>query len=316
LCIPFLGLYALLNQIKNNMKKILVFVTLLFSTAITYNCNKKTEEETILTGNSTVMVDESLLPILEEQKQIFEAQYKATINLVPSSEIEIIDALLKDSIQIAVLSQKLSIGDSLRIVKHKKHPKQTQFATDAIVLIINKKTNDSLITIQEITDFLKQSNTTKIKGLVFDNPNSSSVRYLNGLAGIKESRNKNIYSFKTNKEVIKYVSENNGMIGVVGLNWIEQSNPDLENIVVLSVKNPKSNSYIYPSQNSLAEKTYPLARDLYIINSQGYSGLGMGFSSFIAGEVGQRILLKSGLLPFKIPGRNIIIRNKLEKENK
>jgi phosphate transport system substrate-binding protein len=296
--------------------KIVFIAVVVFAMFIVINCTKKTEEETIITGKSSVMVDESLLPIIEEQKQIFEAQYKATINLVPNSEIEIIDALLKDSIQIAVLTQKLSIKDSLRIVRLKKHPKQTQFATDAIVLIANKKINDTLITIQEITDFLKGSTSTTIKGLVFDNPNSSSVRYLNDLAEIKESKNKNIYSFKTNKEVIKYVSENNGMIGVVGLNWLEESNPDLENIVILSVKNPKSNSYIYPSQNSLAEKTYPLARDLYIINCQGYSGLGMGFSSFIAGEIGQRIVLKSGLLPFKVPGRNIIIRNKIEKENK
>ena len=116
--------------------------------------------------------------------------------------------------------------------------------------------------------------------------------------------------------MIKYVSQNSGRIGVVGLNWIEQSNADLEKIAILSVKNVKSNSYIYPSQNSLAEKTYPLARDLYIINCQGYSGLGMGFSSFVAGEVGQRIILKSGLLPFKMPGRNIIVRNKIEKDNK
>ena len=79
------------------------------------------------------------------------------------------------------------------------------------LLIINKKTNDSLITIQEITDFLKQSNTTKIKGLVFDNPNSSSVRYLNGLAGINESRNKNIYSFKTNIIRIKNFCINSPM---------------------------------------------------------------------------------------------------------
>jgi phosphate transport system substrate-binding protein len=44
---------------------------------------------------------------------------------------------------------------------------------------------------------------------------------------------------------------------------------------------------ILPSQNNLAEGTYPLARDLYIINCQGYSGLGMGFASFVAGDIGQ-----------------------------
>ena len=62
------------------------------------------------------------------------------------------------------------------------------------------------------------------------------------------------------------------------------------------------------AKNNIAEGKYPLARDLYIVNGQGYSGLGMGFSSFVAGDIGQRIILKSGLLPAKIPSRRITIR--------
>lgn len=298
------------------MKKYFVFITILALSVITINCNKKTEEETILKGNVSVFVDESLRPIIDEQVEIFESRYDGKIQLISKSENEIIQGLVKDTTKIAVLTRQLTNEEQKVFASRKIFPKQTHFATDAIVLIANINTKDTLISIEEITDFLKVSTSTKIKGLVFDNPNSSSVRYLNNLAGIKESANKNIYSFKTNEEVIKYVSQNSGMIGVVGLNWIEQSNADLEKIAVLSVKNVKSNSYIYPSQNSLAEKTYPLARDLYIINCQGYSGLGMGFSSFVAGEVGQRIILKSGLLPFKMPGRNIIVRNKIEKDNK
>lgn len=298
------------------MKKYFVFITILALSVITINCNKKTEQETILKGNVSVFVDESLRPIIDEQVEIFESRYDGKIQLISKSENEIIQGLVKDTTKIAVLTRQLTNEEQKVFASRKIFPKQTHFATDAIVLIANINTKDTLISIEEITDFLKGSTSTKIKGLVFDNPNSSSVRYLNNLAGIKESANKNIYSFKTNEEVIKYVSQNSGMIGVVGLNWIEQSNADLEKIAVLSVKNVKSNSYIYPSQNSLAEKTYPLARDLYIINCQGYSGLGMGFSSFVAGEVGQRIILRSGLLPFKMPGRNIIVRNKIEKDNK
>jgi phosphate transport system substrate-binding protein len=57
-----------------------------------------------------------------------------------------------------------------------------------------------------------------------------------------------------------------------------------------------------------------LARDLYIINAQGFSGLGMGFASFVAGDIGQRIILKSGLLPVRVPGRKINIRNEIINE--
>ena len=296
-------------------KSILSIVFLVAVSFIVIKCNTKTEKETILTGTVTVMVDESLLPIIEEQKQIFENKYKAIINLKGSSEAEIMQGLLMDSIHIAVLTKKLSIQDSLRIVKLKKKPRQTLFASDAIALIANKKANDTLVTIQEIIDFM-QGKPSSIKGLVFDNPNSSSVRYMNELAGLQTTPEKNIFSFKTNQEVIKYVSENNGMIGVVGLNWLQQNNVNLKNISLLSVKSLKNDAYIYPSQNNIADKSYPLARDLYIINCQGFSGLGMGFASFVTGEIGQRIILKSGLLPFRMPGRNIMIRKNIEKEIK
>ena len=152
----------------------------------------------------------------------------------------------------------------------------------------------------------------RIKGLVFDNPNSSAVRYFKELAGLNDIPEKGVYSFKTNDEVIKYVANNDGMIGIVGINWIAQPlqpmQKTVDQVAVLYVKNA-NNQYVYPSQDNIAAGKYPLARDLYIINCQGYDGLGIGFSSFVAGQIGQRIILKSGLVPFKMPGRNIRIRN-------
>jgi len=37
----------------------------------------------------------------------------------------------------------------------------------------------------------------------------------------------------------------------------------------------------------------------------------MGFGSFIAGDIGQRIVLKSGLMPVRTPGRKLKIRNEI-----
>jgi phosphate transport system substrate-binding protein len=90
----------------------------------------------------------------------------------------------------------------------------------------------------------------------------------------------------------------------------------VDNVNVLSIKSKTDNNFYAPSQNNIAEGKYPLARDLYIINAQGYSGLGMGFGSFVAGDIGQRIILKSGLLPVRVPGRKIYIRNEIINEKK
>ncbi len=272
-------------------------------------------KETILTGTTSILVDESLLPIIEDQVAVFESQYDAKIKLIAQSEKECIQSFVKNKSGTIILSRKLNKQENAVFKNRKIIPKEAPFAIDAIALIKNKKTNDTLIDLTDVIDFLK-GDKTKIKGLVFDNPNSSTVRYFSELSGIKSLPENGVFSFKTNEEVIKYVSQNEGMVGVVGLNWLFQPNSSikkyLENINILSVKDKATNNYIYPSQENIATRKYPLARVLYIINCQGYDGLGMGFSSFIAGETGQRIILKSGLAPMREPSRNISIRNKIE----
>jgi phosphate transport system substrate-binding protein len=50
-------------------------------------------------------------------------------------------------------------------------------------------------------------------------------------------------------------------------------------------------------------------RSLYVVNCTGREGLGTGFEYFIEGERGQRIILRSGLLPVLIPHRDIVIHS-------
>lgn len=276
-----------------------------------FSCQDK-NKETIIKGKASLFVDESIFPIVEDQQAVFETEYDAKLKLITKSENEIINSLMNDTVKIAVLPRKLSNDELKAFVAKKINPKMTHFATDAVVFIRNKKSNDTLIALDDVINFMKGNSVNGIKGLVFDNPNSSSVRLISELSGIKVTPQKNIYSFNTNNEVIKYVAENDGMIGVVGINWLTQAPLDMQNNVdavsVLSVKNINKQDYIYPSQDNLAQGKYPLARDLYIINCQGYSGLGMGFASFLGGERGQRIVLKSGLLPVRMPSRKIVIR--------
>ena len=304
-------------------KKIKIFSVALIG-LLFIMCNQKeklnTNKETILKGNATLLVDETLTPIIEDQVAVFESNYKSKIKISSKSESEIVNSLFTEKSVIAVLSRKLTEEENKIFEQKKITPKTTKFATDAIAFISNKSKNDTLIELKSIVEFLQGKYNAKIKGLVFDNPNSSTVRFMNEIAGIKKSPEKGIYSFKSNEEVIKFVSENKGMIGVVGVNWLSQPSPDMiqyvKEINILSVKNLKSPNYYSPTQNNIAEGKYPLARDLFIINCQGYSGLGMGFASFVAGDIGQRIVLKSGLLPIKIPGRKINIRKEISNDKK
>jgi phosphate transport system substrate-binding protein len=297
---------------KNSAKipYIIFFLAIVFVVSCNQG-NKSKEEETILKGSASIYVDETLTPIIEEQVAVFENKYEAKINLISKSESETVNSLFNEKGAIAILSRNLT-PEELEIFKQRKiNPKITPFGTDAVAFVANRNNKDSLIALKDVISFMQGNSVSSIKGLVFDNFNSSTVRYLKSLAGIKTIPEKDVFSFKTNDEVIKHVSENDGMIGVVGVNWLSQPKPDMQkyvdNVNTLSVKGLNGDNYYLPSQNNIAEKKYPLARDLYIINCQGYSGLGMGFASFVGGDIGQRIILKSGLLPVRIPTRKFTI---------
>ena len=292
----------------------------MISGIVIISCNKKeankSEIDQITSGKATILIDESLLPIIEDEVAVFENKYDAKFTLNPLSETEAVLALTQKKADILILSRKLNAQEEAFLKIKKVTPKVTKFATDGIALVKSKKSKDTLIDLKDIVDFIngKQNG---IKGLVFDNPNSSTVRYFKELAKVDALPEKGIFSFKTNNEVLKYVEQNEGLIGIVGLNWLTQPVGEMhdvvDNIKPLSVKNSE-NKYVSPNQDNIASEKYPLARDLYIINCQGYQGLGIGLAAFVEGEIGQRIILKSGLVPVKIPGRNIVIRNQIEKK--
>ena len=286
-------------------------------------CNQKSkneaDKETILKGSIDITVDETIKPIVDDQVAVFEGTYyDAKIKVKPKSEAELVNDLLNQKTKVAVMARDLTKDEIAKFEKNKINPRVTPFAIDAIAFISSKSNNDTLIALKTVIDFMQGKSDPRIKGLVFDNPNSSTVRYMKELAKVKDVPAKGVFSFKTNDEVIKFVSENDGMIGVVGVNWLSQPSPNMIDVIkkinVLSVKGLNDSQYYSPTQNDLAEVKYPLARDLFIVNCQGYSGLGMGFASFIAGDIGQRIVLKSGLLPVRTPGRKLKIRNQIIKD--
>ncbi|WP_423147554.1 PstS family phosphate ABC transporter substrate-binding protein [Rubrolithibacter danxiaensis] len=300
------------------MKKSVLGIVLFCFAVFAVSCqnNTKTVQESYTSGSTTMIADESFEPIVDAQLYVFESIYpQAKINMLYKPEQELLNLFLNDSVRVAILSRKLNKQEEKVFTNLHIKIRVNRFAIDAISLVTHKSSPDSGVLVKDIKD-LMQGKPSRIKSLVFDNPNSSTVRYLMELSGIKLLPKKGVYALKSNPEVIKYVHNNPGTIGVIGFNWIEQPDEDLEQYVadlkVLGVKDTErkeeNDKFFKPNQDNLALGLYPLTRDLYIINCQGRPGLGWGFASFLASERGQRIVLKSGLLPDSIPSREIIIK--------
>ena len=277
--------------------------------------NNDGDAQTIIKGKATILVDESLQSIVEDQILVFESQYPAKIKQINQSETAIVNELIAQKQAIAVLSRELTAEESVVFKNKKITPRITQIATDAVVFVTSAMSKDTLVDVQDIYDLLRNK-PSAIKSLTFESANSSTQSYLDNLAGVSKSASNKIFSVQGFNEVLDFVAKNPNTIGVVGLNGlVEQSDAtktQMKKITVMAVRNVKidqnQSSYYKPSQDNLGAGLYPFSRPVYVLNFQGTKGLGMGFASFMAGEIGQRIVLKSGLLPVRMPSRIINTR--------
>lgn len=292
------------------------------------NRDKQQQVETVSRGEITVAVDESLEPILKSEQDAFMAKNKyATIHSVYVPELAAIQLMLQDSARVAVVTRNLRAEEMKVFTDHNLRYRAYQLATDAVAFIVNEKTPDTLITRSEIRDILdgkikkwSQLRHGRGKGnitLVFDNANSSNLAFLTDTLQIKDKANAPIYAVKNNQEVIEYVQKNPGVIGVIGVNWISDTNDPqypkfMKGIRVMAVGHIPSDDlddYYQPFQYTIALKKYALARPVYLITKEARRGLGTGYINYMLSDPGQRIILKSGLLPATQLLRLIQIKN-------
>ncbi|MGE5437106.1 MAG: PstS family phosphate ABC transporter substrate-binding protein [Syntrophothermus sp.] len=299
----------------------------------------ETSEDTPTSGQITISVDETIKPLIEAEKDAFEAIYKRArviINYKP--EAEVMADLLNDSSIIVIVSRKFNESERKSFEQEQLIPRETKIAFDAIAVLANKNNPDTLISLQELKDILlgkiTKWNQLSPKGssadikLVFDNKNSSIVRYFLELINMKEFPNKSTYGLNSGEEVINYIAKDKNAFGFLGINYVSdtddvQANGFLETIRIAEIEpadtSKYAGAYYKPYQSNIALRSYPLYRDIYVLSREARAGLGTGFTAFIAGDKGQRIVLKSGLVPATMPIRLIEVDNealRIEKEKK
>jgi phosphate transport system substrate-binding protein len=188
-------------------------------------------------------------------------------------------------------------------------------------LIVNPNNPDSLLLASQFSDILNGKLTTwkqinpksqdNTINVVFDNNRSGNLRYFREKFSLKGNFPNNCFAVSSNAEVIEYVKKNRNALGIISVNWISDTEDStsqrfLESVRVVEIGTNSAN-YCKPYQGYIAEGSYPFCRDVYMICRETFSGLGSGFTSFVAGDQGQRIILKSGLVPATMPIRLIQI---------
>ncbi|MEP6711461.1 MAG: substrate-binding domain-containing protein [Ferruginibacter sp.] len=304
---------------------LLITVALSLLASCKENKPKNNFDDSPIKGTIHISVDESFKPVIDEQIKAYEASFPYTHIIAHyKPEAECLKDLFRDTLnRMVIVTRGLTdkeehfFTDSL-----KYNPAWNEIATDAIALLVNAKSNDTLFSIERLQKQL-QGKINRNQNIVFDGLSATSaVRYIidSVLHGQKFDTSV-VKAAKSSNEVIKYISKNENAVGMVGIEWI--GNPEdtgqvgmLKNVKIAYVQcsSCKDTPYVKPMQVSIMTKRYPLVRGLYYILKENYTGLGSGFVSFLRYERGQLIFNRAYLGPVMgLQIRNVRLNEKLPK---
>lgn len=283
--------------------------------------------EGISSGHLKIGVDDSYSLMMDSQIFVYEQNYKyADIQASYMPEGDVIQALLADSIQAAVISRPLTDEELNYFKSRQRFPESVKIATDGVALITNLSNPDSVLTLEQVRLLFsgsdtawKQINPASALGkinIVFDNNKSANGRTIKEMFLKDKSFAPNCFAVESNDQVVEYVHKNPGAIGVISLSWFsDRDDPKSKEILskvrpvgIIDPANAENPDLARrPFQAYVFDKSYPLRRDVYYIRTGLRGSLGTGFASHLAGEKGQMIIHKMGMVAATSPVRTVKI---------
>jgi phosphate transport system substrate-binding protein len=284
--------------------------------------------ESPTSGNIRILADESFQPIVHAEVSAFASLYRnAHISSSFKPEKDVISDFLNDSVDVVITSWAPSEEMKKLLLNSQVVAKTVLVAYDALALVLNRNNADTLLSYDDVKSIFagkvkdwKQINPESKLGeikVIFDNDKSANIRYFKEKFSLPEQLPSNFFAVKSNPEVINYISQSPEAIGIVSVNWISDSDDSASagfsnkvKVAAVSSEFLDKNTFYRPVQGSIYDKSYPFVRETNIVSRETSYGLGSGFIAWVSGEQGQRIILKSGLVPATMPVRLVRISKK------
>ncbi len=297
-----------------------IFVFLLVMTLVACGNKKSGEEQnTMRSGYIKIAVDQTLQNVIQQTIDVFEGLNEAEIEPIYTTEQEAVELLKKDSVRFAVTARRFTEAELAYFHEKTFQPEAVRIAIDGVAVITNPANKDSIISMKDMQRILTGEVTQwnqlfpgsklgKIQ-VVFDNTNSSIVRYANDSICRDKPLSTELNALELNEEVVEHVAKVPNAMGLIGVNHISDENDStviefIKKIRVMRVSyedvaTPENS--VQPYQYYLYNAQYPFRREIFILLNDPRGELPKGFSRFISGDQGQRIIKRTGLLPSTMP---------------
>ena len=157
-------------------------------------------------------VDQTVQNVIHNEIEVFQNLYPVKIEPIYTSEQEAIELLKKDSVRLAITARKLSQAELSYFHEKTFQPEMIRIAIDGVAIITHPSNKDSVISVKDmkriLTGEVKQWNQIypnsklgKIQ-VVFDNTNSSIVRYANDSICRDKPLSRDLSALELNEQVV------------------------------------------------------------------------------------------------------------------
>src|SRR6266545_2570056 len=218
-----------------------------------------------------------------------------------------IAALLNKTVDIANASRQIKPEEVNEAKSNGVNPVEHIIARDAIAVIVNPENPVSQLTLQQISDIYsgKIDNWSEVGGenrpivrLSRETNSGTHVYFLKTVIRLGKSDDKTLFSTDTlllpsSEEIVAEVRQNPNAIGYDGLGYVPK---DLK---MIAIAKKDGDAYVLPAIDTVNDKTYPIARDLYMYTNGEPTGAVKEYLDWILSPEAQEIVAELGFVPIK-----------------
>jgi phosphate transport system substrate-binding protein len=218
-----------------------------------------------------------------------------------------IAALINKTTNIANASRQIKSEEVTEAKKNGVDPVEHTIARDAIAVIVNPNNPVRQLTMQQISDIYsgKIDNWSQVGGddrpivrLSREVNSGTHVYFLETVVRMGKKDDKTFFSTDTlllpsSEGIVSEVRQNPNAIGYDGLGYVPK---DLK---MIAIAPEEGQPYILPSIATVNDKTYPIARDLYMYTNGDPTGALQEYLDWIVSPDAQQIVADQGFVPVK-----------------
>lgn len=216
-----------------------------------------------------------------------------------------IASLINGTVGIANASRQIKQEEIDQAEANGIEPVEHIIARDAIAVIVNPENPVNQLTLKQISDIYsgKITNWMEVGGedrpivkLSRETNSGTHVYFLETVLRLGNSDDETLFSMDTlllpsSEGIVAEVRQNPNAIGYDGLGYV----PD--DLKMIAIAETDGGAYVLPSIPTVNDKTYPIARDLYMYTNGQPEGTLKEYLDWILSDTAQEIVAELGFVP-------------------